>query len=72
VLYGPHGSGAVPGGPESNRVMSGSPDGLPARPNTARLVLRAGLGPFSTVSGRARAMPNSAGLVSARPPRSSA
>jgi hypothetical protein len=31
VLYRPHGPGAVHGGPESNRVMPGSPDGLPAR-----------------------------------------
>jgi hypothetical protein len=32
MLYGPHGPGAVPGGPESNRAVSGSPNGLPARP----------------------------------------
>jgi hypothetical protein len=31
MLYGPHRPGVVPTGPVSNRVMSGSPDGLPAR-----------------------------------------
>jgi hypothetical protein len=38
MLYGPHGLGAVPGGPESNWVVPDSLDGLPARPkhDTAR------------------------------------
>jgi hypothetical protein len=58
VLYGPHGPGAVPGGPESNRVVPGSLDGLPARP-----MLRAGPDPFPAVPSRARAGPNSAGLM---------
>jgi hypothetical protein len=37
MLYGPHGPGVVPGGPEYNRIISGSSDGLPTRPkhNTA-------------------------------------
>jgi hypothetical protein len=47
VLYGPHGSGAVPGGPESNRVMSGSPDGLPARPKHGTTQASGQLGPVS-------------------------
>jgi hypothetical protein len=60
VLYGPHGSGAVPGGPESNRVMSGSPDGLPARPKHGTTQAS---GLFPTVPGRAHARPKSVGLV---------
>jgi hypothetical protein len=60
VLYGPHGPGAVLGGPESNRVVTGSPDGLPARPKhgTACASGRPGL-----VFCRARVGPNRAMLV---------
>jgi hypothetical protein len=65
MLYRPHGPRVVLSGSESNRVMSGSLDGLPVRPKHSMLVFQIGLGPFSTMPGRARARPNGAGLVPA-------
>jgi hypothetical protein len=65
MLYRPHGPRVVLSGSESNRVMSGSLDGLPVRPKHSMLVLQIGPGPFSTVPGRARARPNGAGLMPA-------
>jgi hypothetical protein len=63
MLYGPHGLGAIPDGPESNRVVPGSPTGCWPGPNTTRLVLQAGPGPFPTMPAHTRAELNSSGLV---------
>jgi hypothetical protein len=63
VLYGPHGPVAVPGGPEYNGSCRAHPTGCWPGPSMTQLVLRADLGPFLVVPGRAHAGPNGAGLV---------